>query len=316
MKMDQEILKKYLAGDADPAEKTKVAAWAKANESNMAELRAYRRLYDIALWTDSDAGKREMKAKKRAFYQIASIAAMFALLIGSVCYTVYLKCQIPATVMQTIHVPAGQHVEVLLADGTNVWLNAGSTFVFPGHFSSGERTVTLDGEGYFNVRKNEGKPFVVKTPSHDVKALGTEFNVLAYGKSRLFEVSLVKGVVEVGIADRQIRLEPHTRLRQADNRLIKDSKLDFNALLWKDGLICFDDEPVEKMIDKLELYFDVRIVVEIKSFMKKKYTGKFRTKDGVEHILKVFQLKDKFTYRKGDETNVITSNRFINIQNG
>ncbi|MDR2117906.1 MAG: DUF4974 domain-containing protein, partial [Tannerellaceae bacterium] len=76
--------------------------------------------------------------------------------------------------------------------------------------------------------------------------------------------------------------------------------------LWKEGLICFDDEPVNGMISKLELYYDVKITVRNESFKKQKYTGKFRTRDGIEHILKVFQLKDRFTYEKDDERNIIT----------
>jgi ferric-dicitrate binding protein FerR (iron transport regulator) len=165
----------------------------------------------------------------------------------------------------------------------------------------------LDGEGYFNVKKDEQRPFIVKAPSYDVKVLSTEFNVLDYAKSSLFEVSLLKGNVEVLSKDKskRIKLEPNTMAYLSAGKLIKKTMDNYNHLFWKDGLISFDDEPVEKMINKLELYYDVNIIIQNAAVAKQKYTGKFRTKDGIEHILKVFQLKDKFTYEKDDETNTI-----------
>jgi ferric-dicitrate binding protein FerR (iron transport regulator) len=137
-------------------------------------------------------------------------------------------------------------------------------------------------------------------------ALGTEFNVLAYNKSPLFEVSLLKGLVEVVSGDRNVRLEPDTKLRKDSDNLVKGEIKNYDYLQWKDGVISFDNEPVEMIVSKLELYFDTRIIVENKSFMKKRYTGKFRTKDGIEHILKVFRLRENFIYLKDDEMNIIT----------
>jgi ferric-dicitrate binding protein FerR (iron transport regulator) len=302
--MNQEIIEKYIAGEANPVEKETVFEWAKADENNMKELLALRKLYDISIWRQAPSG-RTARINRSVIYKIASIAAMFIVLCGSV-YTLYnRKTTTPDEAMQTIRVPAGQRAELVLTDGTSVWLNAGSTFSFPAHFSKNKREVVLDGEAYFSVEKDAKKPFIVKTLSHEVKVLGTEFNVLAYNKSSLFEVSLLKGSVEVYAASQILKLEPQTRVYQVNNELIKGEIDNLDYLLWKDGLICFDDEPVEQMISKLELYFDTKIVVEKGSFMKKKYTGKFRTKDGIEHILKVFQLKDRFTYEKDDEKNRI-----------
>lgn len=78
--------------------------------------------------------------------------------------------------------------------------------------------------------------------------------------------------------------------------------------LWREGLLCFNDISVRDMIEKLKLYYGVDIVVNNTRILKNRYTGKFRTKDGVEHVLKVLKLNNKFTYTKNDETNVITIN--------
>lgn len=308
--MEQELIKKYITGWASEDEKTQILAWAKSDKKNMSELLAMRKLYDVTLWQQRDVMANRKKSSKLhllRFMKIASVAAVFIALLGMSWYIFDLRQQLPLTAMQTISVPPGQRVELTLADGTNVWLNAGTTFTFPNNFSSENREVELNGEGYFTVSRNVKKPFIVKTSSYNVKVLGTEFNVMAYAKVPMFEVSLLKGSVEVysEAKNQKVLLEPNTQACMENDELIKSPLTHFDNLLWKEGVICFDDEPVDRLIEKLELYFDTRIVVKNEAFMKKRYTGKFQAKKGVEHILNVFQLKDRFNYEKDEENNVI-----------
>lgn len=308
--MEQELIKKYITGWASEDEKTQILAWAKSDKKNMSELLAIRKLYDVTLWQQRDVMANRKKSSKLHFLRfakIASVAAVFIALLGMSWYIFDLRQQLPSTAMQTISVPPGQRVELTLADGTNVWLNAGTTFTFPNNFSSENREVELNGEGYFTVSRNEKKPFIVKTSSYNVKVLGTEFNVMAYAKTPMFEVSLLKGSVEVysDARHQKVFLEPNTQASMENDELIKSPLTHFDNLLWKEGVICFEDEPVDRLIEKLELYFDTRIVVKNEAFMKKRYTGKFQAKKGVEHILNVFQLKDRFNYEKDEENNVI-----------
>lgn len=305
--MEQRLIKKYLSGDASREEKKQIMNWVKSDDANRAELLAMRKLHDITLWQATE-NKKQRRNRKTVLYRIASIAALFILILEGSLYIHHLHRQLPTVVMQTIRVPAGQRVELLLADGSSVWLNAGSTFTFPNNFSLDKREVSLDGEGYFQVQSNNGIPFIVKTSSYDIKVLGTEFNVMAYDKSPLFEVCLLSGLVEVfsDVTQEKIRLQPNKRVYVENDKLQTGNIEHMDYLLWKEGIISFDDEPVDVMVSKLELYFDIKIIIHNDSFKKKRYTGKFRTKDGVEHILKVFQLKDKFIYEKNDEDNTIT----------
>lgn len=304
--MDQEILKRYISGNASPEEKGRVLAWSKSDPDNMKELFALRKLYNITIWKKNEGQSNiKKKYKSSVLYKISAVAAVLLLLLVTNWYTYRMNDKTPEIVMQTIRVPAGQRAEITLTDGTNVWLNAGSSLVFPNHFEKGKREVSLDGEGYFKVEKDVQNPFVVKTGKSDIKVLGTEFNVLAYNKSALFEVSLLSGAVDVFRNGELIGLQPNEKLSLTGSRLIKEQIQNYDYLLWKEGLICFDDEPVDLVVSKLELYFDIKIIIENAFFMKKKYTGKFRTKDGIEHILKVFQLKDNFIYEKDDEKNQI-----------
>lgn len=304
--MNQEILKRYIRGYAAQAEKVQVTQWAKADERNMKELLALRSLYDITLWKENYNADQRRKTIRIILYRIGAVAAVFLLLLATNWYTYYINNKTPEIVMQTIRVPAGQRVELTLTDGTNVWLNAGSVLNYPNNFQADKREVTLNGEGFFDVATDRQKPFIVKASFRDIEALGTKFNVLAYQKSPLFEVSLLEGEVNVVERNKYVKLQPNEKLFLSGNRLMKEQIRNYDYLLWKDGLICFDDETVNSMVDKLELYFDTKVIVENTSFMKKKYTGKFRTKDGIEHILKVFQLKDNFKYERDDE-----NNRFI-----
>ena len=243
--------------------------------------------------------------------EAAKIAAVLAIvLLGTHYWTG--KHQVPEDkTWQSIYVPAGQRAELMLADGTKVWLNSRSTLTFPGSFKGNIRNVKLDGEGYFAVTKNVEQPFIVETNKCNVKVLGTEFNVMAYAADSVWETSLLEGAVEIlvpGSNNSGMRLEPNMMASLKGNRLVKGRIKEVDYFLWREGLLCFNDISVRDMIEKLKLYYGVDIVVNNTRILKNRYTGKFRTKDGVEHVLKVLRLNNKFTYTKDDETNVITIN--------
>lgn len=313
--MDQNILHRYIAGDATQQEKEEVARWLDADKKNMKEFLAERKLYDISIWQQEQfpvVGEVSPIKKRWTLRTVAiglsKIAAIF-ILAFTLAYTFLLDKSVtePAS-MQTIFVPPGQRAELTLTDGTKVWLNAKTTFTFPNKFTADGRNVTLDGEGYFDVTKDPQKPFIVKTKQYDIKVLGTEFNVTAYSASSNFETSLIRGAVEVSSSTSQAKmtLQPNTRT-YVENGILKKGAIEHDTyFLWKEGLICFYDEPVDKMIEKLELYYDVKIDVQNKELLRNRYSGKFRTKDGVEHVLKVLQLNNKFTYTKDNDLNLIT----------
>lgn len=151
----------------------------------------------------------------------------------------------------------------------------------------------------------------METSKCNVKVLGTEFNVLAYAEDSVWETSLLKGAVEIQLSDPSagvLKLEPNTMASLKGTRLVKGRIKEPDYFLWREGLLCFNDISVRDMIGKLKLYYGVDIVVNNTSIFKNRYTGKFRTKDGVEHVLKVLRLNNRFTYTKDDENNVITIN--------
>lgn len=314
--MNPELLQKYIAGNATEAEKQRVTEWIQENPENMREYMAQRKLHDMVLWRTEPVAEENSRERKHfslrgVCMEAAKIAAVLAIvLLGTHYWTG--KHQVPEDkTWQSIYVPAGQRAELMLADGTKVWLNSRSTLTFPGSFKGNIRNVKLDGEGYFAVTKNVEQPFIVETNKCNVKVLGTEFNVMAYAADSVWETSLLEGAVEIlvpGSNNSGMRLEPNMMASLKGNRLVKGRIKEVDYFLWREGLLCFNDISVRDMIEKLKLYYGVDIVVNNTRILKNRYTGKFRTKDGVEHVLKVLKLNNKFTYTKNDETNVITIN--------
>ncbi|RHU26284.1 FecR family protein [Parabacteroides sp. TM07-1AC] len=310
--MNLEMLHRYIAGDATPEEKEEVTRWLDADKKNMKEFLAQRKLYDISIWqqelTIPSATKQKQWTLRTISIELTKIAAIF-ILAFTVLYSFLMnKDSSDPAIMQTIFVPPGQRAELTLTDGTKVWLNAKTTFTFPNKFTANTRNVTLDGEGYFNVTRDTEKPFLVQTEKYNIKVLGTEFNVTAYSGSPVFETALLKGAVEVSspATYSKVYLKPNTRTYERNGELRTGIIEHQSYFLWKEGLICFFDEPVGKMIEKLELYYDVKIDVRNTELLKNRYSGKFRTKDGVEHVLKVLQLRHRFTYTKDNDLNLIT----------
>lgn len=309
--MDDKLLQLYFEGRTTDEQSRSITEWLDADEANMKYYQHLCRLYEINLWDEQPVtvSVSRSKVKSRRFVlEFLKIAAVFVLgfLLNN-------RMNIPDKdiFMQTVQVPAGQNAQVTLADGSKVWLNAGSTLHFPTRFPGKERLVNLEGEGFFEVQANKEKPFIVSTTSYTIKALGTTFNVNAYKKSKDFETSLLTGKVEVAAhAGKQtILLSPNNRVVLEGNKLKTLPIQDSEYFLWREGIICFN-EPLSEVLKKLELYFDVKIEVNNKRVLQNEQhcIGKFRSRDGLEHILEVLQLTSHFSYKKDDEKNLVTIN--------
>jgi ferric-dicitrate binding protein FerR (iron transport regulator) len=306
--MNEEELEKYLAGDSSQKEKEDVQQWLEADKKNLKEFMDLRILYDISLAHSSEEQRIQPKIKQYPLVEWMKIAA--AILITFACSYYFMKPvqKEEKAVMQTLHIPAGQRAELTLTDGTKVWLNALTTFTFPDRFSSKSREVYLDGEAYFEVTPDKAKPFAVHTKPYEIRVLGTEFNVSAYNnKHGKFEASLIKGSVEIISPDKaqNITLSPGNRAYENDNRLMTGVIPDYDHFLWKKGIISFDNERVEDILNQLQLYYDIEIRNQNLSIKDMRYTGKFHTKDGIVHLLNVLKIPTGLHYSKDNETNII-----------
>ncbi|MDR2968066.1 MAG: FecR domain-containing protein [Tannerellaceae bacterium] len=210
--------------------------------------------------------------------------------------------------MQELHVPAGQRARITLPDGSAVWLNAGSNLTYPSVFE-GERRVTLSGEGFFEVAKDEKKPFIVVAGETEIKALGTQFNVYNYRKADMLSTTLTEGSVKIYTAGKEKAahiLEPNQRLIVKNGIFKLKKSIDKDELLWKEGIYSFKKERMRDIIKKLELYFDVEIEVKNPRIPDYEYTGKFRQRDGVLEILRIIQKIHHFRIKSNEDLSRIT----------
>ena len=165
----------------------------------------------------------------------------------------------------------------------------------------------MSGEGFFNVSKNEKVPFIVSTRTIDVKALGTQFNVFSYPESNYTGVYLQEGSVKAYFPSSEaegVILSPEQYLVQKGKQLVL-STMDPDELLWREGIYTFKRQKLGRIIEKLELYYDVKIVVKDPEILDYEYVGKFRQRDGVMEILHLIQRIHNFKIKKNDELNQI-----------
>ncbi|MEM9141759.1 MAG: FecR domain-containing protein, partial [Bacteroidota bacterium] len=148
----------------------------------------------------------------------------------------------------------GQKISMVLPDGSSVKLNSGSTLTFPESFNDSTREVVLDGEAFFDVVKNPKKPFVIKSGELKTTVLGTSFNVNAYKGEQIMAVTVLSGEVGVNTASGQLQLLPNEQCIFDINtkQLVKEHVNAKEILLWKDGILKFNDAGLGQVAEALE----------------------------------------------------------------
>jgi transmembrane sensor len=229
---------------------------------------------------------------------------------------------------QKIEVPYGSKSEVELPDGTRITLNSGSNLRYPVQFGTKTRTVYLQGEAFFEVKKDKLKPFFVNTSGISIKVLGTTFNVKAYPEEKTVETTLLTGSVEIftpnGEKDNipSVQLKPnqkaiYTKLEgiiiekgkiknEVDSIQVIPQKISSGFLVqnkvktelftaWKDNRLEFDNERFKDLIVKIERWYDVDIDLNYSALNEARFSGKF-DKETIEQAMKALTLVTPFHY--------------------
>src|SRR5690554_3016505 len=248
--MNKDLLYKFFEGKTSLEEEKKIREWMEKSVSNFNVFMRFRKEYDIQILRglNSNTGKKKIIAP--LLWTSGVAAVIIALIIGGV----YLfKFENNAEQYNTILVPAGQRINLILSDNTNLWLNANTEFRYPTEFSKENRTVFLDGEAYFEVSKNDSKPFIVKTSQGDVRVTGTSFNVEAYSRYDSFKTSLFKGGVDIYKEEEKlVSLKPNEIGLLENNKLLITDISDKDQYLWREGLIAFNNKKLEDILHDLE----------------------------------------------------------------
>ena len=192
----------------------------------------------------------------------------------------------------TLVIPNGKEFQITLADGTKVWLNAGSELSYPIKFNGNKRIVNLKGEAYFEVAKNPSKPFVVESNKQTIEVLGTHFNINDYegGES---QVTLIEGKVQVESDKKSNKILTPGQQSSVKNGKMSIRNVDVNEYIaWKNGEFTFNDEGLDKAMDKIKRWYDLDI--EVKESAKNIHLwGSIQRTSSFADVLKLIKLTNK-----------------------
>jgi transmembrane sensor len=308
MEINNEILHKYLIGETSDEENAEIVRWADEDPEHVAELKALGIVYDASIWNqdNNSQDRKYIPFRKRLLSYSIKAAKIAAVLAVGVFLTYFVQQLTYKPKMLSFYTPAGQRAELTLEDGTHIWLNANSKITYPSTFDKSHRDVILEGEAYFNVIHEQHRPFTVKAGGYQVKVLGTEFNIKAY-KNQKYEIDLIRGSVHVTTPNNEESdLKPGNRIFVQEKQILKGNIEHPEQLEWKNGLISFNEETLGDIFNKIELFYDIRIDCKNASLLDSHYSGKFRVRDGVDHIMKVLQIDNNFNYSISSDRSTVT----------
>lgn len=304
--MDKECLYRFFENRASVDEQRRILDWLDEDPAHRRELLAERKLFDAMLIAGEPAragrGGRRMRLPRwtREVLRYAAVVLLVAGAGGLYVSRAYDKLTAGAN---TISVPAGQRVNVVLPDGTKVCMNALSELTYPSAFAGKQRKVQLTGEAFFEVSHDADHPFVVETYACDVEVLGTKFDVEARPATSEFVASLVEGSVKV--SDRndpqsRVLLNPSEQVHYVNRRLVVGRIPEHEGFLWRDGVIAFRDASFMELIRLFEKYYGVHIETRRTDISRTLFTGKIRISEGVDHALWVLQQSADFRFVRNE----------------
>lgn len=189
----------------------------------------------------------------------------------------------------TITTPRGGQYQLLLADGSKVWLNAASSLRFPNIFPGKDRRVELTGEGYFEIVHNAKKPFYVEVRDMEVKVLGTHFNVNAYADEPNIRTTLLEGSVEVAYGSRSETIEPGVQAKIDNGTILLDDDVNLEAVMaWKNGIFNFYREDLHSVMRKISRWYDVE--VEYRGKVNRHFGGTISRDVNASQVLEMLEI--------------------------
>jgi len=209
------------------------------------------------------------------------------------------------TEQQTIYIPKSGEYELILADGSKVFLNSESQLTFPSYFEGDTRHVELIGEAYFEVKKGE-RPFIIQTPDLTIEVLGTSFNINAYQTNPYINATLVEGSIQIRLPENQetVLLQPDHNFR-LDKLSDEISVQQVNTVMytaWIKGEFVFRNQPLTEIFAQLERWYDFKIIYESRDIAKMRFTGSAEKARPLNYLLDQIRAVTDIQYRaEGDK---------------
>ena len=321
-KININIIERNITGTASFEEQEVLFAWLESNSANQYSYYRMKNIWDSSFvnsYTREDIHKEwqllinrmeNQKKKNRktpinsrffSFTPLLRYAAIFIFTIGltwGIIHWQQSNNDIPDISYQQFIIPPGQRSQVVLSDGTKVWVNAATTLKYPIDFGENNRIVIVDGEATFDVVPTN-KPFIVKTDNITITVLGTKFNVRGYSNENYVETALIKGSVKMSSEKEEIILKPgETASYLKENNKISIRKIPEieNKLSWNSNQLIFEGECLKDITRILERWFNVSITIAESELNEYKYTGKFVYNESIQQVLKVIAATTAIQY--------------------
>lgn len=286
MKIPYSLIAKYIAKETNSEENDQIEEWLSFSSERLEIFQDFKKYWEIdstekeqvypdkeGLWnsiTDNISINKPKHIKfsvKNLFNaNIRSMVASIAVIVGiTITYSVLFNTNDQKAIVQTTFIaPKGQKSEVILADGTHVWLNSGSKLTYNSDFLSTNRSVKIEGEAFFEVTKNPKSKFVVTAGEIDVVVYGTEFNVRSFDKDTNIVVSLLNGHVTVNshqtqnlIADLKPNMEVQVNKKTLTGEITScDAE---NESVWRLGKLIIKNNTLGEIAEKMERWYGVNI---------------------------------------------------------
>jgi ferric-dicitrate binding protein FerR (iron transport regulator) len=312
--MQTEELIKYITGNCSAEESEKVRSWINEAEENKTEFIRMKNLYTLSgeripqsdLKSEFILLNRKLKperTRKMLVWEMMKYAAIIAVSVISTYFIIGRKGEPvnPPLACNEVIVPKGQISEYVFADGTHVWMNSGSRLRFPVNTGDSRREVILEGEAYFDVARDENRPFLVRTGSVDVKVQGTSFNVQCYPDMDKVETTLVEGSIEIlneaGKSLALLKSGEQLRFTKHDmsGKILNVDTAPYQA--WRDGKLIFRDMPLGEIAASLERWYNVRIIFASEKIRNYRFSGTILKYKPFDQILQAIRLTAPIRYQ-------------------
>ncbi|HRP56449.1 FecR family protein [Agriterribacter sp.] len=256
-----------------------------------------------------------------------SVAASVLLVMSAAAFYLMTSPRPHSPSSNIITTQKGSKTNLVLPDGTKVWVNADTKLIYDKEFGNNAREVALTGEAYFDVVKDKTRPFIIHTSAVQVKVLGTTLNVRSYPTEKTTETTLIKGSVEVTLntnPQKKVILKPNEKVvventdavlpeqpvdtvnvrKQSAPMVINPVHFDKKdqevyETMWVKNKLAFDETPFDKMIAELERWYNVQIIVKNKALSASTYTVTFENKS-LDEALEGLQFSAHFQYQAKD----------------
>jgi transmembrane sensor len=196
-----------------------------------------------------------------------------------------------------LQIPNGGEYQLVLSDGSRVWLNSASTIKFPVHFTGSTREVEISGEAYFEIAKNKERPFKVYFNGSAVEVLGTHFNVNAYDNEVTQAVTLLEGSVKVSKASHEVLIKPGQQATFAQSSQISVKNVTAeDAIAWKNGYFIFVDEDIKSIMRKLSRWYDFKVEYQ-GNVEDEHFAGMISRFRNISEVLKMFETTGTIQFK-------------------